>query len=385
MRVPPAQSGAAAAARARASSGSRSGQLPGQPGQPGGEDEGLGPGSGHRALQQRQEDPRVRFHRSGDVAQQHQLAALLASPGVEQPGGVGARAPRRADRARGRPAGRCCAADCAGAAAQARAAWRAAVRPPAAVSPVTSSRCSSAKDISCSRSSAEAMARTASRSGACRSAALSRPGGSDAPAPSACGAGVRPGARCRPPGRPGRAACSAPTPAVARGVAALLPVRGGSACAAEDGGEHGVEHRQLLRARRRAPPGRPSRAARRRSAGSGGAPRPAGRPVRGRRQPGPAQGRDERRRTRRRPPPAGAQRVRVVPASSAHRRARHEPGGPAGADQLEVIAVLDDRAPGPVGRPGVDAVDAQHGQGRDPVDGLGDARAAWQGPGCAAW
>ena len=100
-RVPPAQSEAVAPARASAWSGSRHGQLPGEPGQPGGEDERLRPRPGDRALQQRQVDPRVGLHRAGDVAQQHQ---------PPRPACAGARAPAAPGRRRcAAPPARCAA------------------------------------------------------------------------------------------------------------------------------------------------------------------------------------------------------------------------------------------------------------------------------------
>ena len=53
-------------------------------------------------------------------------------------------------------------------------------------------------------------------------------------------------------------------------------------------------------------------------------------------------------------------------------RHRAEPGRAAGADEFQVIAVLDHRAPAGLGRGGVEPLDPEHGQGRDPVDCLGD-------------
>ena len=76
IRVPLDQSGAAAAARWIASSGLRERQRPGQAGQPRGEHEGLGVRAAAGGTgQELQVGARVRLHRAGDVAEQHEPPA----------------------------------------------------------------------------------------------------------------------------------------------------------------------------------------------------------------------------------------------------------------------------------------------------------------------
>ena len=84
MRVPLDQSGAAAAARWIARSGIARRQRPGEPGQPGGEDEGLSVRPAARGAGQKlQVGAGVRLHRARDVAQHHQ------SPGRDPPAAAG--------------------------------------------------------------------------------------------------------------------------------------------------------------------------------------------------------------------------------------------------------------------------------------------------------
>src|SRR3954467_8236466 len=88
IRVPLDQSGAAGPAPSQAGPRAPPPRRRGQPGQPRGEDEGLGPrAASRRALQELEVGARVGLHRARDVAQQHEPPRLLAPP-----------APRPADR-----------------------------------------------------------------------------------------------------------------------------------------------------------------------------------------------------------------------------------------------------------------------------------------------
>ena len=165
IRVPPAQSGAEAAARARASSGSRRASCRVSRVSRVEKTKASAPAAGHRPLQKRDEDRGRRVPSS----RKHRTAAPVC--GAARGGGHTAagwcRYPdRRAARTVARTSSRALLwADLRGAAAQARAAWRAAA-PTASrrTSSTSASVESSAKDVSCRCSSADAMARTASRS-----------------------------------------------------------------------------------------------------------------------------------------------------------------------------------------------------------------------------
>ncbi len=307
------------------------GELPGEPGQPGGEDERLRPRPGDRALQQRQVDPGVGLHRAGDVAEQHQppracvrrwaCTSRAGSPPVR----CAARTVRRrSSRSPRRRVGRVRRLRRSGVLSTSR---RTRSRTPASSSAVRS-----ANDVCRSRSSVDGdgqqrpRARSSSPSSSTAGRARSRPR-------------AVPGCAGRSSGGAGAGARLAADRRRRVRVAAAV---GGVEQPVEDRGEDRVEHRQLGPVGdQRDPAGPVERGAvdRRHELQRPGQP---GRPLRGRRQAGPVQRRGQAR------PPAG-------PRPTDGRSGTGQPGRPAGAGQLLVVAVLQHRAPAaprPRRRPG---------------------------------
>ena len=90
MRVPPDQSGIAAAALRQGQVGVGHGEGPSEPGQARGEHEGLGARGPHRAVQQVEVGPCVGLHRARDVGEQHEPPGSLLGPAMDTVDGVAA-------------------------------------------------------------------------------------------------------------------------------------------------------------------------------------------------------------------------------------------------------------------------------------------------------
>ena len=356
IRVPLDQSGRGGRGALDGALGVARGQRAGQAGQPRGEHEGLGvrPAAGG-AGQELQVGARVGLHRARDVAQHHQPAAGDAAP-----------AAREADRvAAGAQAG----------------AQRAAQVDVLAVAPLlVAARAPprrlelQARHQAVELGELEGLERVEALAGQALLVAGHRHRHLDLGA--VVGALAPPGS-----GRGGRARLAAHGPMLAprlvvgrRGdgdggdlveVEALI----GQAIA-EDGAEDAVEGGDLRGiadehgACRPVQPPAADRAHERQRACEVGQPRRASSARRRRAGAGRT-----RRRTR-----AGRARSSRTPKARASATAAHELLEAGRADHLLVLAVLEHRAERPVDRAGVQALDAEQAQGREPVDRLGDAR-----------